>query len=39
MKPRRGVGRPPLLMPDSIPDTPVNMLPALVTTPPKREDG
>ena len=34
---KRSVGRPPLPMPAPIPDTPENVMRAIVNTPPKKE--
>ena len=35
---KRPRGRPPLPMPERIPDTPENVAKAVLNTPPKRED-
>ena len=34
----RGVGRPPLAMPEPIPDTPENVAKAILSTPAKKRD-
>ena len=34
----RRVGRPPLPMPDPIPDTPENVIDAVLSTPPRKRD-
>ena len=36
-KPKRPVGRPPLEMPDMIPDTPTNVARMVLTTKPKKD--
>ena len=37
-KPKRPHGRPPKPMPDRIPDTPENIMRALLATPPKKRE-
>ena len=38
-RPKKGaVGRPPRPMPEPIPDTPENVMQAIVNTPPKKND-
>lgn len=35
---KRKVGRPPMRMPDPIPDTPENVIDAVLNTPPRKRD-